>query len=78
MKLQAVRIRNFKAIVDSKTVKLGPLTAFIGNNGSGKSSLIEALETYQSIVRDGLDTAMQRIGELTMETELLWVWVRFL
>ena len=60
MKLQAVRIRNFKAIVDSKTVKLGPLTAFIGNNGSGKSSLIEALETYQSIVRDGLDTAMQR------------------
>ena len=60
MKLQSVRIRNFKAIVDSKTVKLGPLTVFIGNNGAGKSSLIEALETYQSIVRDGLDIAMQR------------------
>ncbi len=60
MRLHSVRIRNFKAIVDSKTVKLGPLTAFIGNNGTGKSSLIEALETYQSIVRDGLDVAMQR------------------
>lgn len=60
MRLQSVRLRNFKAIVDSKTVKLGPLTAFIGNNGAGKSSLIEGLETYQSIVRDGLDTAMQR------------------
>ena len=60
MTLQAVRVRNFKAIVDSRTVCLGPLTAFIGHNGSGKSSLIEALETYQSIIVDGLDVAMQR------------------
>ena len=60
MRLQSLRVRNFKAIVDSKTVKFGPLTAFIGNNGAGKSSLIEALETSQSIVRDGLNIAMQR------------------
>jgi len=60
MNLQSVRIRNFKAIIDSGVVKLGPLTAFIGYNGAGKSSLIEALETYQAIVSDGLDLAMQR------------------
>ncbi len=60
MTLQSVRVRNFKAIVDSGTVRFGPLTAFIGHNGSGKSSLIEALETYQSIIVDGLDVAMQR------------------
>lgn len=60
MRLQSVRVRNFKAIVDSNTVKLGALTVFIGHNGSGKSSLIEALETYQTIVNYGLDVAMQR------------------
>ena len=58
MMLQSVRVRNFKAIVDSRTVRFGPLTAFIGHNGSGKSSLIEALETYQSIVVDGLDVVV--------------------
>ena len=38
--LQSVRVQNFKAIIDSKVLRLGPLTAFIGHNGSGKSSLI--------------------------------------
>ena len=60
LRLESVRIRNFKAIVDSRHLSLGPLTVFIGHNGSGKSSLIEALETYQTIVTDGLDVAMQR------------------
>src|SRR5207302_1310129 len=58
--LQSLHVRNFKAVVDSRTVRFGPLTAFIGHNGSGKSSLVEALQTYQSIVLDGLDVAMQR------------------
>jgi predicted ATPase len=60
MTLDSIKIKNFKAVRDSGAVKLGPLTALVGNNGSGKSSLIEALETYQAIVADGLDVAMQR------------------
>ena len=60
MILDSIKIKNFKAVRDSGTVKLGPLTALIGHNGSGKSSLIEALETYQAIVTHGLDKAMQR------------------
>jgi len=55
--LNSVRVRNFKAIRNSGSVRLTPLTVFIGNNGSGKSSLIEALETLQVfITRDTLGT----------------------
>ncbi len=54
-----MRLQNFKAIRDSKTIPLTPLTALIGYNGSGKSSVVEGLETLQHIVRYGLDAAMQ-------------------
>src|SRR2546425_833159 len=56
--LNSLAIENFKAVRSSGTVKFSPLTVFIGNNGSGKSSLIEGLETYQETVIHGLDTAM--------------------
>src|SRR5438128_5562800 len=55
--LESFRLRNFKAVRDSGTVTFSPLTVFIGNNGSGKSSLIEGLETLQNIVFHGLDEA---------------------
>lgn len=58
--LKSVAVDNFKAVRRSGAVKLTPLTVFIGNNGSGKSSLIEALETYRTIVLEGLDAAMNR------------------
>jgi len=57
--LKSFRLKNFKAIKDSGDVKFTPLTVLIGDNGSGKSSLVEGLQTYQRIVSDGLDEAMQ-------------------
>ena len=60
--LRSVRVRNFKAVRDSGLLKLGALTVFIGNNGAGKSSLIEALETYQRIVLEGVDAALGRFN----------------
>jgi predicted ATPase len=58
--LKSVAIEHFKALRRTGRVNFTPLTVFIGNNGSGKSSLIEALETYRQIVLDGLDAAMNR------------------
>ncbi len=57
--LKSFRLKNFKAISDSGVVKFTPLTVLIGDNGSGKSSLAEGLQTYQRIVTNGLDEAMQ-------------------
>ena len=58
MKLTSIRIRHFKAVQDSGTIKLGPLTAFVGYNGTGKSSLIEACEFFQHYALGGIEAAL--------------------
>ena len=58
LSLSSFCLKYFKAIQNSKTIRFTPLTVFIGNNGSGKSSIVEAMETFQSIVLSGLDEAM--------------------
>lgn len=58
--LKSFRLKNFKAVHNSGAIRFTPLTVFIGNNGSGKSSVIEGLETLQDIVEQGLDEAMHR------------------
>jgi predicted ATPase len=56
--ISSVRVRNFKAIRDSGWIEFEPLTVFIGDNGAGKSSLIEALETWRYIATSGLNDAL--------------------
>lgn len=59
MRIKSVAVENFKALRDSGTVRLRPLSVIIGNNGSGKSSLLEAVETYRRVVLEGVDAAME-------------------
>lgn len=59
---RTVRIRRFKAIKDTGLLKFGPLTVFIGNNGAGKSSVLEGLETYQQVVLNGVDEALGKFN----------------
>ncbi|MEP6671814.1 MAG: AAA family ATPase [Chthoniobacter sp.] len=56
--LRSCRIINFKAIRDTLSLKLTPLTVFIGNNGSGKSSVVEALRTLKVMSEMGFDAGM--------------------
>ena len=58
MKLTSIRVRHFKAVEDSGTIKFGPLTAFVGYNGTGKSSIIEACEFFQKYALGGMENAL--------------------
>lgn len=44
-------IQGFRAIGKKKNIELAPITILIGNNGSGKSSLIKALLTYPKLFK---------------------------
>lgn len=57
--LTSIQVQNFKAVADSGPVALTPLTVFVGHNGTGKSSLIEALELLQQHTLRGLDAALE-------------------
>src|SRR5215472_14778773 len=48
--LETLRIRNFKSIRD-QTIRLKPLTAFIGGNGAGKSNLISVFPFARRLVQ---------------------------
>lgn len=58
--LTQIQIEGFKAIQQSGPVGLGPFTLLIGRNGSGKSSLIEALQWLQEAASLGLRDATHR------------------
>ena len=60
MQIKSISLENFKTIRHSGVVRLKPLTVLIGHNGSGKSSLLEALDTYRQIVFNGVDAAMEQ------------------
>ncbi len=46
MRLKAFRIQMYKCIVDSGWIDINSLTALIGKNGSGKTSLLKALYKF--------------------------------
>lgn len=59
LRLESFRLKNFKAVRDSGVIGFTPLTVFIGNNGSGKSSIIEGITTFRQITGNDLEEVMQ-------------------
>ena len=46
MVVNSIRLQNFRTIQDSGVIRLGPINALVGDNGSGKTSLIDAMLYY--------------------------------
>ncbi len=46
MKLESVRLKNFRGYRAETTIPISDLTAFIGKNDAGKSTVLEALEIF--------------------------------
>lgn len=53
-----LRVKNYKAVEDTGVLKPGGLTVFIGDNGVGKSSVLEALRFVAALSRETLDDAV--------------------
>lgn len=62
--IKQISIKHYKAIKECNKLSLQPFTAFIGNNGSGKSSAIEALRTLHLAVTNNLEAAFEMWGGL--------------
>src|ERR1035438_2393491 len=43
MPIHSIKIGNFKGIAESATIPIKPITIFIGENSSGKSTVLHAL-----------------------------------
>lgn len=70
MKLERVSVRNFRSLKDV-AVDIGNHTAFVGGNGSGKSSLLRAIEKFYATGRAlDADDFYGRDQSLTVEIEL--------
>ena len=47
--IERLQVRGYKSLVDVE-VELGPLTVFVGANGSGKTSVLEAIDALRALV----------------------------
>src|SRR5512139_589689 len=68
MKINAFQIRNYRSIIDSGRYFLSPdcITALIGQNESGKTSVLEALRSfYEGTITDDILRSDLTFPEIT-------------
>jgi len=66
MKVEKIMIRNFKCI-NELSIELAPLTIFVGKNGSGKTSILEAIALFAQSNKRSLNEAVKKCELVNFE-----------
>ena len=62
MKIERLRLRNFRALHDVELKNIPPLAVFVGENGSGKSTLFQVFYFLKNALTHNVNIAMQKLG----------------
>lgn len=62
MKIEALRVKNFKAFKDVKLTNLPAIAVFIGANGTGKTTLFDVFGFLRDSLQDNVKVALQKRG----------------
>jgi predicted ATPase len=62
MKIEALRVKNFKMFKDIKLTNLPAISVFIGANGTGKTTLFDVFGFLRDSLQDNVKVALQKRG----------------
>ncbi len=62
MKIERIRLKNFRALRDVELKNIPPLAVFVGKNGSGKSTLFQTFGFLKDALKNNVSIALQRMG----------------
>ena len=62
MRIEQVRLKNFKMFQDVTVKEIQPFTVLVGANGSGKSTFFDVFGFLRDCLRDNVRTALARRG----------------
>ena len=73
MRIMKIKIKNFRSYKDEVVIEFGDLTAFVGKNDIGKSTVLEALDIFfndgKGVIKiDKDDVNKQALAEGDTET----------
>lgn len=62
MKLESIRLKNFKAFKEVKIDNIPRMGVFVGANGTGKTTLFNVFSFLKDALKDNINTALTKLG----------------